>query len=97
VAQSDLPSRVINNAKLEEKSSAPNAKSSNSIRERHPLVDVLEKLFLPRIVVSTYKRNEKHPSEEIHAAEIRSGDQNECNRTEDELEVDHGGLRIVLI
>jgi hypothetical protein len=76
--EKDLPSRIIDNTKFEEKSSTPNAKSPYSVGERQP------------------ERDEEHPGEEIHAAEIGSSNEHQSNGSEDKLEIDHGRLWIIL-
>lgn len=42
------------------------------------------------------ERHKDHPGREIHAAEVRSGRDDERNGREDELEINHRGLREVL-
>ena len=42
------------------------------------------------------ERHEEHPRGEIHAAEVRSRDEDEGDGGKDELEIDHGRLREIL-
>jgi hypothetical protein len=73
------PSRVIKNAHLEEKTTAPDAESTDGVGERQP------------------EWHEKHPGEKVHTAEVGSGRNDEGDCSEDKLEINHGGLREILV